>query len=219
MIRSNPPPTCFFMCIPPRFIGDAGDEVVLLLRDVHPEKARFSRRGRADRIDDLDGRGLVGAVRAQQGENFAFPDVERQVLDRQQIPIPVRQFLDLDGVFSFDRHGSTFFLYRATVLKFFTSGLLRAPKPLAPPEFLRLRGRIWAATRKCSFRRGARTRVPWEPGCISSGHTGRRPRNQIKIYLFKGPLNRLRFHQRWRANKSFQAPPHFSPTPPTPCYH
>ena len=90
---------------PLRENADAGDDVVLLLRDVHSKKGHFPGRGRADCIDDLDGRGLAGAVRAQQREHFAFPDVERYIVDRQQIPVTLRQFLDFDYVFSFFHHG------------------------------------------------------------------------------------------------------------------
>ena len=52
------------------------DDVVLLLRDVHSKKGHLSRRGRADCVDDLDGSGLAGTVRAQQGEHLAFTDGE-----------------------------------------------------------------------------------------------------------------------------------------------
>ena len=82
---------------PLRKDADAGDDVALPLRDVHPEKAHFSRRGRADGVDDLDGRGLAGAVRAQEREHLALPDRERYVVDRQQIAVALRQVLDVDG--------------------------------------------------------------------------------------------------------------------------
>src|SRR5208337_1314086 len=93
--------------------ADPGDDGAPLLGDVHPEKSHLSRRGRADRIDYLDGSSLAGAVRAQEGENFAFPDVERYAVDRQQIPITLGQVLDFDGMFSWVPHGFPFCLYRA----------------------------------------------------------------------------------------------------------
>ena len=66
----------------------------------------FPDVGVRDCIVDLDGSGLPGAVWAQQGEKLAPPDVERYVIDRQQIPIALRRVLDLDCVFSFSRHRS-----------------------------------------------------------------------------------------------------------------
>ena len=56
--------------------ADAGDDLALLFRNVHPEQPHVARRGRADGLDNLDGSGLAGAVRAQKGEHFTFPDSE-----------------------------------------------------------------------------------------------------------------------------------------------
>ena len=89
---------------PLRKDADAGDDVALLLRNVHPEQAHVARRGRADGLDNLDGRGLAGAVRAQEGEHFTFPDRERYAVNRQQPAVAFRQMLDFDYMFSFVRH-------------------------------------------------------------------------------------------------------------------
>src|SRR5208283_234589 len=90
---------------------DPGDDVALSLRNVHPENAHFSRCGSADRVGNLHGGGLAGAVRAKERENLALPDVERYVVDRRQVPVKLRQVLDFDCMLYLCRHGSIFCLY------------------------------------------------------------------------------------------------------------
>ena len=93
---------------PLRENADAVDDVMLILRDIHSQKCYFTRRWSADCIHNLYGSSLAGAVRAQQGEHLTFIDRERYVVNRQQISVALRQFVDFDYIFSYFGHESPF---------------------------------------------------------------------------------------------------------------
>ena len=42
-------------------------------------------------LEDLDGRGLAGAVRAEQGEDLAAGDLEVDAADRGDVPVALAQ--------------------------------------------------------------------------------------------------------------------------------
>jgi hypothetical protein len=61
-----------------------GDAVRLQRRDVLAEQAHLAGIGRVEAGDHVDHRGLARAVRADQAENLALTDVERNTLQRTQ---------------------------------------------------------------------------------------------------------------------------------------
>ena len=53
-------------------------------------------------LHGLDRRGLAGAVRAQEGEHLALGDMERELVDGDDVAVADDQLVGGDG----DRHGS-----------------------------------------------------------------------------------------------------------------
>jgi hypothetical protein len=49
-------------------------------------------------LEDLDGRGIAGAVRSKKGENLALAEAEADPVDRVEVPVELREVAYLDGV-------------------------------------------------------------------------------------------------------------------------
>ena len=56
------------------------------LGDVDAEHADLAVVGRSQALEDLDGRGLAGAVRPEQPEDLARRDIEVDAVDRRTSP-------------------------------------------------------------------------------------------------------------------------------------
>ena len=74
---------------------------------VEPEHPHRSAVGPAVALARLDGGGLAGAVRAEQGGDRARLGGERQAVDRHQIAVADHRLDDLDGVVERRRHTSS----------------------------------------------------------------------------------------------------------------
>src|SRR5262245_53207851 len=73
--------------------ADLGRPRVIDAGDAEPAARRLE-----DRRQDTDGGRLAGAVRSEEAEHLARFDGERQVLDREPLPVPLFDALGLDGI-------------------------------------------------------------------------------------------------------------------------
>ena len=83
--------------------ADRPPHVVGLPQDVEAVDERRPRRRREQRRQHPDERGLAGAVRAEQAEDFPFFDVEAHALDGGEVAEALDEIADFDGV-----HGDQF---------------------------------------------------------------------------------------------------------------
>ncbi len=79
--------------------ADPPDDLGLGPGDVQPEHGDLSRRRIADRFDDLDRDALAGAVGAEERENLALVDGERNVVDRKEGTVTLAEPVHHDRVF------------------------------------------------------------------------------------------------------------------------
>jgi len=63
---------------------------------IEPQHADPSGIGLAESLEDLHGGGLPGAVRAEDAEDLALGDLERDVPHRHGVAVALGQVLDLD---------------------------------------------------------------------------------------------------------------------------
>ena len=68
------------------FFGKVADGADVFVGDDFAVQDDFSGGGDGDPVDDTDERGLAGAVRAEQAEDFAFGHVDRDVVKRLEFP-------------------------------------------------------------------------------------------------------------------------------------
>ena len=76
--------------------ADAPAQLVAGLRRVEAEHAHRARVGAAQTLEDLDGRRLAGAVRAEQAEQLAALDGEVDAADDLGVAVALDEAVDLD---------------------------------------------------------------------------------------------------------------------------
>ena len=83
--------------------ADAGSQRPATARRILPEDPHRAGVGAAIAFDDLDGRGLAGAVRAKDGHELARGHRHRDVVKHRPLAIALADLLDTDGR---SRHGA-----------------------------------------------------------------------------------------------------------------
>ena len=90
-----------------RQVADAPLDGERIAHRILPEHARLPRRDVAQAEQHQDGRGLAGAVRAEQPENLATRDRERDALDDGRPVVALGEIGDFDDVLAHRRPNHT----------------------------------------------------------------------------------------------------------------
>jgi hypothetical protein len=77
--------------------ADVAADVVALGGDVEAAHARVARGGSRERAEHVDRRALAGAVGAEEAEDLAAGDGERNAADGLDLAVRLDELVDLDG--------------------------------------------------------------------------------------------------------------------------
>src|SRR6185503_2292945 len=88
-----------------RHVADALLDAFRVAADVDAADGRGAARRRQQAAQHPNRRRLAGAVRAKEAENLALGDVEREVIDGEEVAELARQFADGDRVHEPTRNG------------------------------------------------------------------------------------------------------------------
>ena len=96
-----------------RHVADTLFHRFRLAADVDAVDERRARRWAQQPAEHADGRRLAGAIAAEEAEDLAALDRERQVVDRDEVAEPPREIADLDGVLRRGRGRASWPAHRA----------------------------------------------------------------------------------------------------------